>query len=100
MIVSNQLNVGGIAEITGATKLNSTLDVNGATKLNSTLDVTGATIKNLLDRITALEAKTSGISADGQSISIKGPATVAGIRITNNGTQFGLGYHNQNDIFC
>lgn len=41
----------------------------------------------------------SGISADGQSISIKGPATVAGIRITNNGTQFGLGYHNQNDIF-
>jgi cytoskeletal protein CcmA (bactofilin family) len=49
MTVSNQLNVGGIAEITGATKLKSTLDVTGvaeitgATKLKSTLDVTGAT---------------------------------------------------------
>ena len=120
MTVSNQLNVGGIAEITGATKLKSTMDVTGvaevtgATKLKSTLDVTGATnmastlnvigditgktIKELRDKIAALEAKTSGFSADGQTFTIKGSATVAGILITNNGTQFGLGYRNQNDL--
>jgi cytoskeletal protein CcmA (bactofilin family) len=67
MTVSNQLNVGGIAEITGASKLKSTLDVTGvaeitgATKLKSTLDVTGnitgKTIKELQDKITALEGK-------------------------------------------
>ena len=49
MTVSNQLNVGGIAEITGATKLKSTLDVTG--------DITGKTIKELQDKITALEEK-------------------------------------------
>jgi cytoskeletal protein CcmA (bactofilin family) len=87
MTVSNQLNVGGIAEITGATKLKSRLDVTGvaeitgATKLKSTLDVTGATnmastlnvigditgktIKELRDKIAVLEAKTVKLGNDG-----------------------------------
>ena len=91
MTIKNTLNVEGIAEITGATNLKSTLNVEG--------DITGKTIKELRDKIAVLEAKTSGFSADGQTFTIKGPATVSGIRITNNGTQFGLGYRNQNDLY-
>jgi hypothetical protein len=84
MTVSNQLNVGSIAEITGATKLKSTLDVTGvaeitgATKLKSTLDVTGnitgKTIKELQDKITALEEKLNNIFNG----NIKGSLTIEG----------------------
>ncbi len=43
MTIKNTLNVEGIAEITGATNLASKLNVTGATNLASTLNVTGAT---------------------------------------------------------
>ena len=116
MTISNQLNVtnatllSNTLEVKGAATLDSTLAVTGATTING--NITGPTITDLYKQITdlqakcvalearsvALEAKTSGISADGQNINIKGTATVAGITITNNGTQFGLGYNHQNDL--
>ena len=68
MTVSNQLNVGGIAEITGATKLKSTIDVTG--------NITGKTIKELQDKITALEGKLNNIFNG--NINIKGSLTIEG----------------------
>ena len=96
------INPSGNATFSGTIKCD---DITGTTITNIKNDITTkeTTLKTLISelttRVSALEGKTKKLSCDGNTSTFSGPMYSAGIKDTINGTQFGLGYGNQNQIF-